>query len=292
MNIFENISEIISTIDQDAIEAASNYIYYLIGFTIFSLWALDTSFGTKYLSVSRARRNNMPVFMPILVIFSVFLFLFTANQLALLFSGNLQKSQQVFSNELANIGAGLISIGAILYIVKISFARGIKGFGFNIKTIPMDFIFAVLYLIAILPIMNLVLEAIVFFSEIFFSPDYKIPTHKELQTLADNASFFVRIAIAISAICIVPFLEEMLFRGLFQTIIRSTLYFHRYAAWIAIFMTSVFFAVTHANPSHWPVLFILSMAIGYSYEKSGSLFRPVFIHMLFNASAIILTWIN
>jgi len=289
MNIFENMHEVVCSV---SLEVALNYLFQVVVLTIFVIWFKDTSYGTKALEDSRPRRNNMPIIMPILVIFSVFFFLFTANQLALLLSGNLQKSRQVLSSELSNIGAGLVSIGAILYIVKMSFARGIKGFGFNIKTIPMDFIFAVLYLIAVLPIMNLVLEAIVFFSEIFFSPDYKIPTHTELQTLADNSSIFVRAAIAISTICVVPFLEEMLFRGLFQTMIRSTLYFHRYAGWIAIIMTSVFFAVTHANPSHWPVLFILSMAIGYSYEKSGSLFRPVFIHMLFNASAIITTWIQ
>lgn len=289
MNIFENIHEIVCSISP---EGVLNYIFFLAGFTIFVIWFKDTSYGTKALEDSRPRRNNMPVIMPILVVFSVFFFLFITNQLTLLLSGNSQKSGQVLSSELANIGAGLVSIGAILYIVKNCFARGIKGFGFNIKTIPKDFIFAVLYLIAVLPIMNLVLEAIVFFNEIFFSPDYKIPTHTELQTLTDNPSLLIRAAISIGTICVVPFLEEMLFRGLFQTMIRSTLYFHKHTAWIAIFMTSVFFAVTHANPSHWPVLFILSMAIGYSYEKSGSLFRPVFIHMLFNASAIITTWIQ
>jgi membrane protease YdiL (CAAX protease family) len=289
MNIFENIYEIVCSV---SLEGALNYIFYLAGFTMFVIWFNDTSYGKKALEDSRPRRNNMPIIMPILVIFSVFFFLFTANQLTLLLSGSLQKSRQVLSSEFANIGAGLVSIGVILYIVKISFVRGIKGFGFNFKTIPKDFVFAVLYLIAILPIMNLVLEAIVFFNEIFSTSDYKIPTHTELQTLADNSSIFIRAAIAISTICVVPFLEEMLFRGFFQTMIRSTLYFHKYAAWIAIFMTSVFFAVTHANPSHWPVLFILSIAIGYSYEKSGSLFRPVFIHMLFNASAIITTWIQ
>ena len=35
--------------------------------------------------------------------------------------------------------------------------------------------------------------------------------------------------------------------------------------------------------------FSLSIGIGYSYEKSGSLFRPIFIHALFNATSIIAT---
>ncbi len=289
MNIFGNIYKVLCA---EGLEETFNYFFFLISISVFVLWVHDTSFGTKSLLNSRSRRNNMPTIMPVLVIFSVFFFLFTASQLTLLLSSKIQKSDKVLSGELVNIGAGLVSIGAILYIVKVSFARGVKGFGLNLKTIPKDFIFAVIYLVVLLPIMNLILEGIVFFNEIFFSPDYKIPTHSELQTLTDNPSVYVRIAIAISTICVVPFLEEMLFRGLFQTMIRSTLSFYKHAAWIAIFFTSVFFAITHANPSHWPVLFVLASGMGYAYEKSGSLFRPVFMHMIFNASAIIMTWIK
>jgi membrane protease YdiL (CAAX protease family) len=47
------------------------------------------------------------------------------------------------------------------------------------------------------------------------------------------------------------------------------------------------FAVMHADAGHWPALLALSMSMGYSYEKSGSLFRPIFIHSLFNAASII-----
>jgi membrane protease YdiL (CAAX protease family) len=57
-------------------------------------------------------------------------------------------------------------------------------------------------------------------------------------------------------------------------------------AWPAIMASSVFFAIMHADPAHWPALFVLGVCLGYSYEKSGSLFRPIFIHLLFNASSV------
>jgi membrane protease YdiL (CAAX protease family) len=34
--------------------------------------------------------------------------------------------------------------------------------------------------------------------------------------------------------------------------------------------------------SHGPSLFVLALGLGYTYEKSGSLLRPIFMHALFN----------
>ena len=288
MNIFENIHEISCSLN---LEVAINYIVFLAGFVLFAIWLNDTSFGRKALEDSRPRRNNMPVFLPLVVFFGIFLSISLLNGFVLLFTEKFQEWQKVLTSEIVNTVARLVSIGVILFIVKKCFARGTKGFGLNFRTIPKDFIFAIVYLIAILPLIYLMLEAVVYINELY-KPDYKIPTHEELKILTENPKIIVRLAIAIGTILVVPFFEEMIFRGLFQSMIRSTVYFYKQAAWIAILFTSLLFAVTHADISHWPVLFILSMAMGYSYEKSGSLFRSVFIHMLFNASAIITTWIS
>jgi hypothetical protein len=56
--------------------------------------------------------------------------------------------------------------------------------------------------------------------------------------------------------------------------------------WPAIMVTSLMFAIVHQNPEHWPTLFVLSCCMGYSYEKSGSLYRPIFIHIIFNTISI------
>ena len=105
---------------------------------------------------------------------------------------------------------------------------------------------------------------------------------------------------------VVPLLEEMLFRGLFQTTIRSYIESFRSlmvreskpekeqakyinGAWLAIVISSLLFTINHANAGHFPALFVLGVCLGYSYEKSGSLFRPVFIHAIFNAISVIAT---
>jgi membrane protease YdiL (CAAX protease family) len=52
-------------------------------------------------------------------------------------------------------------------------------------------------------------------------------------------------------------------------------------------VTSLVFVIFHANPEHWLALFALSLCLGYTYEKSGSLFRAVFVHALFNAMSVL-----
>jgi membrane protease YdiL (CAAX protease family) len=47
------------------------------------------------------------------------------------------------------------------------------------------------------------------------------------------------------------------------------------------------FAAVHSNVEHWPALFVLGVGMGYAYEKSGSLWRPIFIHALFNGVTIL-----
>jgi len=59
--------------------------------------------------------------------------------------------------------------------------------------------------------------------------------------------------------------------------------------WLAIVISSGLFAMMHANPGHWPALFVLGIGMGYAYEKSGSLLQPIFIHALFNATTIAAT---
>ena len=115
--------------------------------------------------------------------------------------------------------------------------------------------------------------------------DFEMPQHQELQLISESTAIPLRILIVFLAVVVAPLLEEMLFRGLFQTMIRSYLE----QPWLAIVITSGIFASVHQNVTHWPALFMLAMGLGYAYEKSGSLWRPIFMHALFNGVAIAAT---
>jgi membrane protease YdiL (CAAX protease family) len=106
--------------------------------------------------------------------------------------------------------------------------------------------------------------------------------HQGLELITVHSQLPLRILIVVLAVVLAPVLEEMLFRGLFQTMIRP--FFSK--PWLSIVISSGLFAAFHQQPGHWPALFMLGMCLGYSYEKSGSLFRPIFIHSFFNGIAI------
>ena len=80
----------------------------------------------------------------------------------------------------------------------------------------------------------------------------------------------------------VPIFEEMLFRGILQSMIRRYLG----SPWAAILISSVIFALMHPYWMHLPALFMLSLGMGYAYERSGSLVRPIFVHAIFNSASI------
>ncbi len=52
--------------------------------------------------------------------------------------------------------------------------------------------------------------------------------------------------------------------------------------WVAIFITSLGFALLHPSWS-WPAIFVLAVGLGYLYERTGNLWAPIIVHLLFNS---------
>ena len=285
MNIIEIAKEFLGPFE------TTDAVICLSGLFLFALWLLRTSFGTRALVNSPPRRNNMPLIVP----FLLFIFSFGMLTFGSFFSTKFFNSGPLWKIEIIdtvfNGLAGIISIAIILIFTGMFFSRGLKGFGLNIKTIHKDFLAAFLNLLAIWPIILVVLILTASFARMIEGSDYQIQQHEELVSISENPVLWSRIAIAVMAVIVTPVLEELLFRGLLQTTFRSILRIKN-AAWIAILITSIIFATMHAIPTHWPTLFILGVCLGYSYEKSGSLYRPIFIHMLFNSISIIAVWIG
>ena len=194
----------------------------------------------------------------------------------------------------------IVVITVIILIARVQFARGFKGFGLDIKTIIRDFFAAFINLLAVWPLMEAALLLTLYVGKLIWGADYQIEPHDALESITQYSQLPVRISIVVVAVVAAPVVEELIFRGMLQTMIRSYLAARRSplvaqgmgheegaaersGAWPAIIISSALFASIHAIPAHWPTLFILGVCLGYSYEKSGSLLRPLFIHSFFNA---------
>lgn len=285
MNVLEIIKEfLVSAVSAD-------FYICLAGFFLFAGWLLKTSLGTKALENSVPRRNNMPLYLPFAVFFASYLLVGMGSWITVMIFGDLQGWYSVVLNNLIFCISGLIIVGVIVILVRPFFVRGLKGFGLNFKTIHKDFPIAFINLLAIWPLMMIAITVTMYFGRFFYGAEYQMQQHEELETISEYPQLLPRIFVAIVAVVVVPFLEELLFRGLFQTAIRSILNV-KYAAWASIALSSGLFVMMHVDISHWPALYVLGVGLGYSYEKSGSLFRPIFMHVFFNATSIISVWIQ
>ncbi|HEX8522266.1 MAG TPA: CPBP family intramembrane glutamic endopeptidase [Tepidisphaeraceae bacterium] len=142
---------------------------------------------------------------------------------------------------------------------------------------------------------------------------YQHPTSHELLAAMKGLTNPLTKSLLIFGACIVaPVFEEYLFRGHLQTFLarifdpaparhttppplpgeppvddqsdatlsaapaRSAL-----RAWLAILVTSILFAGVHPA---WtaPLIFLLSLCLGYAYERTGNIWVPILIHASFN----------
>lgn len=253
------------------------------GVALFAWWLLSTSLGRESLANSKPRRNCMTPFTPILL-FMVWLLgggllLSAAYHMA----GNAEPWRKAFWGQLASSLGSLGTAVIVLILAKLDFARGLKGLGLRLKTAPKDLGFACLTLLAVWPLVLAAMRLTVLVTRLLYGQEYRIPQHEALKLITEYPAVPLQVILVIMAMVVAPVVEEMLFRGLFQTTIRS----YSGRPWLAIGLTSVLFALIHADKTHWPSLFALALGLGYAYEKSGSLLRPIFMHALFNGISIV-----
>jgi membrane protease YdiL (CAAX protease family) len=257
-------------------------LFYATGILLLAVWLLKTSWGAKSLAGSPPRRNDM---LPHIAFIPFFFWFLTAWLLALIKEKafpDLSGWQDAFTKNLVLCLSAAPAIATALVVAKRHFARGLNGLGLNPRTIPKDFGSAFLNFLTIMPVVltGIILTAVV--GKLVFGPEFEIPKHEELKQIFEYPQLALRVSVVITAVLVVPFTEEILFRGMLQTLLRS--YIVR--PWASIVVTSLVFIIFHENPQHWPALFVFGLCLGYTYEKSGSLIRAVFLHAMFNALSV------
>lgn len=110
---------------------------------------------------------------------------------------------------------------------------------------------------------------------------------KELKNLVHMPLYFGLFALFVCIL--VPFIEELLFRGFLQTYLRNYL-----GVGGSIILTSAIFAFAHfskeqgvGNIELLGTLFVLALFLGFLYERQRNLFASFGLHMAFNTSSII-----
>ena len=96
-----------------------------------------------------------------------------------------------------------------------------------------------------------------------------------------------------TAVVTAPILEELVYRGLMQTVLRQV--FGGHARVVVILLPAAVFALVHLPGSSWAGvagLFVLGTVLGAIYERTGSLLPCVIAHASYNALNLMLVWLT
>jgi len=96
-----------------------------------------------------------------------------------------------------------------------------------------------------------------------------------------KAIFFVAGAI------VTPIGEETFFRGFLYNALKF-----RYGVVVGIIFSGLIFALAHVSPLALLVIFPMGMILAYVYEKTGSLWTTIMMHMVVNGVGLAALWIN
>ena len=264
-------------------------IFFLTGVAILTGWLIRTKCGTTALSQTKERRNSMPGPVPFLLI--LIWIGFSSGLIGLVQKTGLFSAFDDWQKTLINyLFLGIVEITMIFLMLLTGwnyFARRLRGFGFAKKGLLRDAGWAAVALIAVAPVVELLVRAVLVIGKFFAGENFQMQQNEGIADILACDQLSVKVAIFIFSVFIVPFFEEMLFRGIIQSYLRGLLK----KPWLAIFLTSVVFTTLHPA-MHWPALLAFSLALGYVYEKSSSLWRPIIMHSLFNAINLTITLIN
>ncbi|MHA1519897.1 MAG: lysostaphin resistance A-like protein [Promethearchaeota archaeon] len=84
---------------------------------------------------------------------------------------------------------------------------------------------------------------------------------------------------------VIPIIEEFFFRGLIYRGLRQHL-----SPRIAIIISSLLFGIAHLNWIQGILAGIMALFLAWMYEKSGSIYIPILMHILNNAISFLIAW--
>jgi membrane protease YdiL (CAAX protease family) len=118
-----------------------------------------------------------------------------------------------------------------------------------------------------------------------------VPTiaHDMLTAMKELPWGLHRWMLVLGAVIGAPVTEEIIYRGLLQTTLQQISGWRM--RWVVIFILSGLFTMMHMGAVPWQAmvsLFVLSICLGYLYERTGSLWPGIITHVLFNLTSTLL----
>jgi membrane protease YdiL (CAAX protease family) len=170
-------------------------------------------------------------------------------------------------------GVALVLVNVFLRQHSISWS---EAFGFRATGLARALLFAWIVTLVVLPIALSLGQLSAKLLTFFHQP---VKLQQAVESLQSAVSLTQRLYFGIAAIVVAPFVEEVIFRGILYPAIKQR-GFPRLALW----GTSLFFAITHANLMTLLPLTFLALILTLLYETTNNLLAPIATHSFFNAA--------
>lgn len=260
----------------EAVPSKAEIALFAVGICLAIIWLIRRIIYPRKLSLAKAPgRANTLTAAPVLILLVTLYLLSSVIMLPLHWSLGLE---EVRAMVLAVTLDRIIWIVVSLLVAAECFRFGVRrGMGLSLRHWIYDTLRAAYAYLAIFPFC----VGLAWITALLV-PEQWVTPHPMLEAMYDLPAAWLVLLVLVTVV-LVPVAEEILFRGLLQTMVRRYLR----NAWAAVLLTSTIFALMHvATPHHIPALFALSVVIGYSYERSGRLLSPILIHAFFNGVSV------
>lgn len=109
------------------------------------------------------------------------------------------------------------------------------------------------------------------------------PPQELVELFSSGGNPFLITCLALAAVFLAPYVEEILFRGCIYRFFKSQTLIP-----FAQFISGVIFAAIHGNLASFGPLIVVGILLAHVYEKEGSLRVSICFHALFNAFSLVL----
>ena len=201
--------------------------------------------------------------------------------------------------------AELLSCFLILGLLGWKGPERLKALGLKAKGLAGNLGWGTVLAVAVWPITTLLLVPVSLWTmqtvcHWLWDLNYTAQAHTLLREISETSPAGQLWLVVILAVVVAPLTEEILFRGLLQGWLAGL----SRSRWTAIVAGAAIFALFHlaarenasvgevslARVETIPALFFLGVVLGYAYEKSGSLWRSMAIHLVFNGLSLAMAW--
>jgi membrane protease YdiL (CAAX protease family) len=172
----------------------------------------------------------------------------------------------------------LLVMAWVMLMLRFEYDAKPADFGLRFKTPLRDIGYAFLTYLAVLPLFTAAAYAWQHVGE-FFGYEYTVPPF--ISFVLETDSVISMVVMIIAAVVVAPLAEEFFFRAFTYSALRK-----RFGVIASVIVTSVYFALIHADFFSYFPIFVLGVALAFLYERRQSIVAPVAMHFFHNARVV------